>query len=135
MLREFGKRARYFLLGDQFINSHNLISCILWIWSGENGCWSSLGLKVHLHDHTTGFHQDTQKLVFCFLPLRFLGLSHQATLYSCFVLNPSMRKSEKGFSSNYENCRTTLPSCHVKERRSSNRLKSCRWSMNLCELQ
>lgn len=83
----------------------------------------------------TGFHQEAQKLGFCFLPLRFLGVSHLATLYSCFVLIPSMRKSEKGFSSNYENCRTTLPSCHVKVRRSSNRLKSCRWSMNLCELQ
>ena len=26
MWREFRKRARHFLLGDQFINSHNLIS-------------------------------------------------------------------------------------------------------------
>ena len=25
-LREFDKRSRHFLLGDQFINSHNLIS-------------------------------------------------------------------------------------------------------------
>ena len=79
-----------------------------------------LVMKVHLHDHTTGFYLETQKLGFFFLPLRFLGMSNQATLYSCFVLTPSMKNCEEGFSRNCELCRTTLPSCHVKERRYSN---------------
>ena len=35
-LREFVKRSRHFLLGDHFINSHNLIS--------KNCCWSLLRL-------------------------------------------------------------------------------------------
>ena len=44
-LREFDKRSKYFLLGDHFINSHNLSLDIVWILLGENLCWSLLGLK------------------------------------------------------------------------------------------
>ena len=44
-LREFDSRSKNFLLGDHFINSHNLSFDNVWILSGENWCWSLLGLK------------------------------------------------------------------------------------------
>ena len=44
-LREFNNRSKNFLLGDHFINSHNLSFDNVWILLGENWCWSLLGLK------------------------------------------------------------------------------------------
>ena len=47
-MREFDKRSKHFLLGDNFINSKNLISwpCIRgYCESEENWCWSLLGPK------------------------------------------------------------------------------------------
>ena len=44
-MREFNVRSRPFLLGDHFINSHNLSLDIVWILLGENWFWSLLGLK------------------------------------------------------------------------------------------
>ena len=47
-LRKFDKRSKHFLLGDNFINSKNLISwpCIRgYCESEETWCWSLLGIK------------------------------------------------------------------------------------------
>ena len=48
MLREFDKRSKHFLFGDNFINSKNLLSwpCIRGYCESEDyWCWSLLGLK------------------------------------------------------------------------------------------
>ena len=44
-LIEFVKRSKHFLLGDHFINSHNLISWNCMDIVRGNWCWSQLGLK------------------------------------------------------------------------------------------
>ena len=47
-MREFDKRSKHFLLGDNFINSKNLLSwpCIRGYCESEDyWCWSLLGLK------------------------------------------------------------------------------------------
>ena len=45
MFREFDIRSKHFLLSDQFINSHNIISSQSLDMLGENWCLSPLALK------------------------------------------------------------------------------------------
>ena len=84
--------------------------------------------------HCIWFYLEPQKLCFCFFPLRFLGVSNQATLYSCFVLTSRLKKRENRFSRDAGTCRTTIPSCYVKETRNY-WWNCCRLSKNFLTFQ